>query len=165
MEQRISIITLCVSDLKKARAFYDALGWKVASEDQAEEIVAYSLQNMVLALYPWDKMVDEVKIPAERSGYSAFTIAYNLNFENEVNDMLEEAQKAGGQLIKPAEKVFWGGYSGFFSDPDGNLWEVACNPFSALGPMESFNGVALIPMQNNNFCCSSKKGDECISND
>ena len=138
MEQRISIITLCVSDLKKARAFYDALGWKVASEDQAEEIVAYSLQNMVLALYPWDKMVDEVKIPAERSGYSAFTIAYNLNFENEVNDMLEEAQKAGGQLIKPAEKVFWGGYSGFFSDPDGNLWEVAYNPFSALSPNGEF---------------------------
>ena len=138
MEQRISIITLCVSDLKKARAFYDALGWKVASEDQAEEIVAYSLQNMVLALYPWDKMVDEVKIPAERSGYSAFTIAYNLNSENEVNDVLEEAQKAGGQLIKPAEKVFWGGYSGFFSDPDGNLWEVAYNPFSALGPNGEF---------------------------
>ena len=138
MEQRISIITLCVSDLKKARAFYDALGWKVASEDQAEEIVAYSLQNMVLALYPWDKMVDEVKIPAERSGYSAFTVAYNLNSENEVNDMLEEAQKAGGQLIKPAEKVFWGGYSAFFSDPDGNLWEVAYNPFSALGPNGEF---------------------------
>ena len=87
MEQRISIITLCVSDLKKAREFYDALGWKVASEDQAEEIVAYSLQNMVLALYPWDKMVDEVKIPAERSGYSAFTIAYNLNSENEAGNL------------------------------------------------------------------------------
>ena len=75
MEQRISIITLCVSDLKKARVFYDALGWKDASEDQAEKIVAYSLQNMVWAWYPWDKIVDEVKIPAERSGYSAFTIA------------------------------------------------------------------------------------------
>lgn len=138
MEQRISIITLCVSDLKKARAFYDALGWKVASEDQAEEIVAYNLQNMALALYPWDKFVDEVKIPANRSGYSAFTIAYNVNSENEVDDMLEEAQKAGGRLIKPAEKVFWGGYSGYFSDPDGNLWEVAYNPFSALGPNGEF---------------------------
>ena len=137
MEQRISIITLGVSDLKKARAFYDALGWRVASEDQAEEIVVYDLQNIALALYPWDKLVEDAKVPSERSGYSAVTIAHNVNSEGEVNDVLEEAQKAGGKLVKPAEKAFWGGYSGYFSDPDGNLWEVAYNPFSALGPQSS----------------------------
>lgn len=138
MEQRLSIITLGVSDLKKARAFYDALGWKAASEDQAEEIVAYNLHNMALALYPCDKLVEDAKIPADRSGYSAFTIAYNVNSEAEVDQTLKEAEKAGGKIIKPAEKVFWGGYSGYFSDPDGHLWEVAHNPFSPLGPKGEF---------------------------
>lgn len=138
MEQRISIITLGVSDLKKARAFYDALGWKVASEDKTEEIVAYDLQNMTLALYPLDKLAEDAKISVERSGYSTITIAYNVNSETEVNETLEEAQKAGGKLIKAAEKVFWGGYSGYFSDPDGNLWEVAFNPFAPLGPKGEF---------------------------
>ncbi len=138
MDQRISIITLCVTNLNRARAFYDALGWKAASEQQSEEIVAYDLQNMTLALYPWDKMVEEVKIPSERSGYSAFTIAYNVRSEKEVDEILEEAKRAGGRIIKLAEKVFWGGYSGYFSDPDGNLWEVAYNPFSLLGPKGEF---------------------------
>lgn len=138
MKQRISLITLCVSDLKRARAFYDGLGWKVASEDQAEDIVVYNLQNMALALYPWRNLVDETKIQADRSGYSAFTIAHNVNSEREVDELLEEAQKAGGKIIKPAEKVFWGGYSGYFSDPDRNLWEVAFNPLSKLGPNGEF---------------------------
>jgi predicted lactoylglutathione lyase len=138
MEQRISIITLGVSDLKKARAFYDALGWKVASEDKAEEIVAYDLQNMTLALYPLSKLAEDAEIPVQRSGYSTITIAYNVNSETEVNETLEEVQKAGGKLVKAAEKVFWGGYSGYFSDPDGNLWEVAYNPFAPLGPKGEF---------------------------
>lgn len=138
MEQRLSIITLGVSDLKKARAFYDALGWQTASEEQAEEIVCYNLQNMALALYPWAKLVEDANIPADRSGYSAFTLAHNVDSEKEVEQTLEEAKKAGGKVIKPAEKVFWGGYSGYFSDPDGNLWEVAHNPFSPLGPKGEF---------------------------
>ena len=65
-------------------------------------------------------------------------IAHNVNSEGEVDELLEEAQKAGGQIIKPAEKVFWGGYSGYFSDPDRNLWEVAFNPFSKLGTNGEF---------------------------
>ncbi len=138
MEQRISIITLGVSDLKKARAFYDSLGWKVASEDKAEEIVAYDLPNMTLALYPLDKLAEDAKVTVTQSGYSTITIAYNVNSENEVDDILKEVQNAGGQLVKSAEKVFWGGYSGYFSDPDGNLWEVAYNPFSKLGPKGEF---------------------------
>lgn len=138
MQQRISIITLGVSDLKKARAFYDSLGWKVACEDQVEEIVAYNLPNMALALYPLDKLADEAKVPIRRGGYSSVIIAYNVNSESEVQDILDEAKKAGGEIVKPAEKVFWGGYSGYFSDPDENLWEVAYNPFSPLGPKGEF---------------------------
>ena len=139
MEQRLSIITLGVSDMKKSRAFYDALGWQVASEDQSEEIVAYNLQSMALALYPLDKLAEDAKIetPA-RPQYSTHTIAYNVNSEAEVDQTLKDAVTAGATLVKPAEKVFWGGYSGYFADPDGNLWEVAHNPFSALGPNGEF---------------------------
>ena len=117
MEQRLSIITLGVSDLKKSRAFFDALGWKVASEDQAEEIVAYDLINMTLALYPLDKLEEDAKVKVERQTYSAFTIAYNVRSEEEVEATLKEAVKAGGKLVKPAEKAFWGGYSGYFAGP------------------------------------------------
>ena len=144
MEQRISIITLGVSDLKKARAFYDALGWQVASEEEAENIVAYDLQSMALTLYPWEKMAEEVGIPMQRSGYSACTIAYNVRSEEEVDDTLQQAEKAGGKITKSADKAFWGGYSGYFTDVDGHVWEVAYNPFSTLGPKGEFqwNGAA-----------------------
>ncbi len=117
MEQRLSIITLGVSDLKKSRAFFDALGCKVASEDQAEKIVAYDLINMTLALYPLDKLEEDAKVKVERQTYSAFTIAYNVRSEEEVEATLKEAVKAGGKLVKPAEKAFWGGYSGYFAGP------------------------------------------------
>ena len=138
MEQRLSLITLGVADLAKARAFYDALGWKVATEDQSEAIVCYNLNNMALALYPWDKLAEDAQVPVERSGYSAITIAYNVSTEQGVDLILSEAEKAGGTIVKPAQKVFWGGYSGYFADPDGHLWEVAHNPFSSLGPNGEF---------------------------
>ena len=138
MDQRISIVTLGVSDLKRTRAFYDALGWKVASEEQADQIVAYDLISMTLCLYPLDKLGEDAKIKVNRQEYSTITLAYNVRSEEEVDAALAEAVKAGGKLIKTAEKVFWGGYSGYFADPDGNLWEVAHNPFSKLGPDGEF---------------------------
>lgn len=143
MDQRISIITLGVADLKKSRAFYEALGWKVASVKQAEEIVAFDLNAMTLALYPLDKLEEDAGVEVTKSRYSAMTIAYNVNTPEEVDSVLQEAVQAGGELVKPAEKVFWGGYSGYFADPDGTLWEVAHNPFSKLGPDGAFqwNGV------------------------
>lgn len=138
MEQRASIITLGVKDLKKSRAFYDRLGWKVASENQAEEIVAYDLQDMTLALYPIHKLEEDAKVSVGKSQYSAFTLAFNVSSESEVDSVLMEAVEAGAELIKPAEKTFWGGYSGYFADLDGTLWEVAFNPFSKLGPNGEF---------------------------
>ncbi|MEP3245945.1 MAG: VOC family protein [Sneathiella sp.] len=143
MDQRISIITLGVADLKKSRAFYEALGWQVASVQQAEEIVAFDLNAMTLALYPLDKLEEDAKVEVTKSRYSAMTIAYNVNTPEEVDSALQEAVQAGGELVKAAEKVFWGGYSGYFADPDGTLWEVAHNPFSKLGPDGTFqwNGV------------------------
>jgi predicted lactoylglutathione lyase len=138
MDQRISIVTLGVADLKKARAFYDALGWKVASEDQAEDIVAYDLIGMTLCLYPLNKLAEDAKIEIKNHEYSTITIAYNVGSEEEVDAVLEEAVRAGGKKVKTAEKAFWGGYSGYFADPDGNLWEVAHNPFAPLGPEGEF---------------------------
>lgn len=138
MDQRLSIITLGVADLKKARAFYDALGWKVASEEQADQIVAYDLINMTLCLYPIDKLGEDATIKVQSQEFSTITIAYNVRSEEEVDAALAEAVKAGGKLVKPAEKVFWGGYSGYFADPDGNLWEVAFNPFAKLGENGEF---------------------------
>ncbi len=138
MQQRLSLITLGVSDLKKARAFYDALGWQVADEKQADTVVCYNMQNMALGLYPWDKLAEDAQVPAERSGYSSVAVAHNVNSESEVDQTLVQAQKAGGKIIKPGQKVFWGGYSGYFADPDGHLWEVAYNPFSQLGPNGEF---------------------------
>ena len=138
MDQRLSIITLGVADLNKARAFYDALGWKVASEEQADQIVAYDLINMTLCLYPIDKLGEDATIKVQSQEFSTITIAYNVRSEEEVDAALAEAVKAGGKLVKPAEKVFWGGYSGYFADPDGNLWEVAFNPFAKLGENGEF---------------------------
>ncbi len=138
MEQRLSIITLGVQDLAISRAFYDALGWKIASEEQSEEIVTYDLISMTLALYPLNKLEEDVTVNVKPQKHSTFTIAYNVGSPEDVETTLLEAVSAGGKLVKPAEKAFWGGYSGYFSDPDGYLWEVAHNPFSQLGPKGEF---------------------------
>lgn len=144
MEQRLSIITLGVADLAKSKSFYDALGWKVASDESVEEIVAYDLQSMALALYPWEKLAADAKVPTQRTGYSAFSIAHNLNSPEEVCELLAKIEAAGGAILKPASKAFWGGFSGCFADPDGHIWEVAHNPFAKLGPNGEFqwNGVS-----------------------
>ncbi|MGH1376255.1 MAG: VOC family protein [Alphaproteobacteria bacterium] len=138
MEQRLSIITIGVSDLKKARAFYDSLGWKIASDAQAEEIIAYDLISMTLCLYPIEKLAKDANIEIQKQQYSTTTIAYNVRNEAEVDTTLDEVKKAGGTIIKPAQKAFWGGYSGYFADPDGNLWEVAFNPHAPLGQNGEF---------------------------
>ncbi|PIQ97994.1 MAG: glyoxalase [Nitrospinae bacterium CG11_big_fil_rev_8_21_14_0_20_56_8] len=138
MEQRLSLITLGVSDLKRARAFYDALGWKSASEEHSEEVVAYNLQSMALCLYPLEMLSRDAGISCGPSGNSVFSIAHNVASELEVDQTLIEAERAGGKIIKPGHEVFWGGYVGYFADPDGHLWEVAYNPFFPLGPKGEF---------------------------
>lgn len=144
MEQRLSIITLGVRDIKKSKAFYDALGWKSSSSQSSEEIVAYDLTAMTLALYPLQKLAEDANIQVEATAHSTITLAYNVSTEEDVETTLTEAVNAGGNIVKPAEKAFWGGYSGYFADPDGTLWEVACNPFSKLGENGEFqwNGVS-----------------------
>jgi len=141
MEQRMSIITLGVSNLKQSRSFYERLGWKVATEQQAENIVAFNLQSFVLALYPRVGLAEDVGIDVNASTSPTFTLAYNVNSEDEVDKVINEARSIGAKIIKEPQKVFWGGYSSYFSDPDGYLWEVAFNPYSKLENDGSFKWV------------------------
>lgn len=140
MDQRLSIVTLGVDDLARSRLFYEALGWAVATEEQSDSIVAFNLNGLALALYPKHKLRQEVPTAiADAPGHPPFTLAYNVGSPAEVDAVLAEAQAAGARIVKPAAKVFWGGYSGYFADPDDILWEVAHNPFATLGADGSFS--------------------------
>lgn len=145
MEQRMSILTLGVSDLKRSRSFYERLGWKTATEKQADEIVAFNLQSFVLALYPREGLAEDVGSGAGSEadseplrGRPSFTLAYNVHSEEEVDRVIEEARGIGARIVKEPRKVFWGGYSSYFADPDGYLWEVAFSPYSRPGKDGSF---------------------------
>ena len=140
MEQRLSIITLTVDDLARARAFYEALGWRVASDAAAAEIVCFTLNGIGFALYPRHRFREEIGVAdlsCEADG--GVVLAYNVRSRDEVARVLDEAVKAGGTLMKPAADVFWGGHSGHFRDPDGHIWEVAFNPFSPLDDSGNFS--------------------------
>lgn len=127
MEQRISIVTLGVSDLDRSRIFYERLGWH-RSKASAEGIIFFQAGGMVLALYPRAELAKDAAIPGDGQGFGGMTLAYNTRSRDEVNSVLAEAESAGARVLKPAQEAFWGGYSGYFSDPDGFLWEVAWNP-------------------------------------
>ncbi|MEH0155889.1 VOC family protein [Limibacter armeniacum] len=132
MRQKINIITLGVTNLEKSLDFYEkGLGWK-RSEASQGDIVFFQLGGIVLALYPKEKLAEDVTVPSNGNGFSGITIAYNTKSELEVDEVLKEVEMLGAKIIKPAQKVFWGGYSGYFSDPDGHLFEVAYNPFVAF---------------------------------
>jgi len=127
MEQRVSIITLGVTDLKRSREFYERLGWR-RSFTKAEGVVFFQAGGMALALYPRDDLAKDANIAPEGHGFNAISLAYNARSREEVDSVLKEAAAAGGKILKPAHEAFWGGYSGYFADPDGFLWEVAWNP-------------------------------------
>ena len=129
MEPRISIVTLGVSDLARSVEFYrDGLGL-VLYDENTESIAFFQNKGTWLALYPREALAADVGIPTEGSGFSGVTLAHNLRSKEEVDELLEVAVSAGATLVKPAQDTFWGGYSGYFSDPDGYLWEIAWNPF------------------------------------
>ena len=128
MEPRISIITLGVSDLPRAVEFYrDGLGLPLLDEN-TESIAFFKNQGTWLSLYPREALAADVGIDTEGSGFSGVTLAHNVRSREEVDALLDVAVKAGATLVKPAEDAFWGGYSGYFADPEGYLWEVAWNP-------------------------------------
>ncbi len=131
MEQRVSIITLGVADLKRSSEFYEHLGWR-RSMAKAENIVFFQAGGMAVALYPRHELAKDANIAPDGHGFCGVALAYNTRNRAEVNSALGDATAAGARLIKPAQEAFWGGYSGYFSDPDGFLWEVAWNPFFAI---------------------------------
>ncbi len=126
----ITLITLGVADLARSRAFYAALGWEAA---QAQEgVVFIQLAGQVLALFGIDDLADDMKAARGSLGKGAVTLARNLATEAEVDAAFAEALAAGARALKAPEKVFWGGYSGYYADPDGHVWELAMNPFWPL---------------------------------
>jgi uncharacterized protein len=131
MEQRISLITLGVSDLDQARAFYERLGWK-RSLRQAEGVAFFQTGGMALSLFPRQDLAKDAQVSAQGAGFPGFALGFNTRSKQEVDEILRHAERAGGRIVKPAQDAFWGGYSGYFSDPDGFLWEVAWNPGFAM---------------------------------
>lgn len=131
MDQRLTIVTLGVGNLDRSRAFYlDGLGWSEVDQP-SEEIVFIQMSGMVLGLYPIDALAEDIGIsPPAAPTMGGVTLAYNTSSEAETDEALATAVGAGARLIKPAQKVFWGGYSGYFADPDNHLWEVAFNPYT-----------------------------------
>jgi uncharacterized protein len=127
VEQRVSIITLGVANLKRSREFYERPGWR-RSMAEAEGIVFFQAGGMALALFPRDELAKDANIAPDGSGFKGISLAYNTRNRAEVDSILEDAEAAGARLLKPAQEAVWGGYSGYFSDPDGFLWEVAWNP-------------------------------------
>ena len=127
MEQRMSLITLGVADLKRSREFYERLGWQ-RSKAKAQGIIFFQLGGMAFALFPRNELAKDANVPSEGHGFSGLSLAYNARNREEVDSVLAQAEAAGAKILKPAQEAFWGGYSGYFSDPDGFLWEVAWNP-------------------------------------
>ena len=132
MEQRISVITLGVADLERARDFYEkGLGWKI-SGDEGGSICFFQVGGSVFGLYPKASLAKEAPFLSQCEGFGGITLAYNTRDKKEVDDTLKLAEVAGAKILKEADEVFWGGYSGYFADPDGYPWEVAWNPFWKL---------------------------------
>jgi len=144
MQPRISAITLGVSDLPRARRFYEeGLGWRPSTTSN-EHIVFFDLGGTVFALFSREQLADDAKLafaPGDPAVFGGFTLAHNVKAKPEVDLILSTAVAAGARLLKPAADTFWGGYSGYFADPDGHAWEVGWNPHWPLTP----NGQVLLP--------------------
>ena len=145
MEQRLSLVTLGVTDVPAARAFYEALGW-TCDTDPALDVAFFQLGGIALAV--WDRTpLAEDSTVTDRGGFGGVTLAYNVRAPEEVDAVLAEAEAAGATIGRPGAKTFWGGYSGVFVDPDGHPWEVAHNPHWTIEATarcgSSGHGVAL----------------------
>jgi uncharacterized protein len=126
MEQRLSLVTLGVSDLDRAKAFYEALGWQPHPGD--DDVVFFQAGGFVLALWGREELAEDSAV-ADSDGWGGVTLAQNVRSPAEVDAVLSQAEAAGARIGRPGAETFWGGYSGVFVDPDGHPWEVAHNPF------------------------------------
>lgn len=135
MKPRISMITLGVSDMERSVKFYEE-GLGFPRLESPATVAFFTLNGSWLGLYGRDALAEDATVSADGSGFNSFAIAHNVASEAQVDEVISEAMAAGAELVKPAQKVFWGGYSGYFKDPDGHLWEVAHNPFQWIGPKD-----------------------------
>jgi catechol 2,3-dioxygenase-like lactoylglutathione lyase family enzyme len=128
MDPRISLITLGVDDLERATDFYhDGLDLPIA-DASTDDITFFDTHGTTLALYGRDSLAADATIPADGTGFAGIALAHNVDSKARVDAVLDEAETAGATIVKPAQDAFWGGYSGYFTDPDDHLWEVAWNP-------------------------------------
>lgn len=137
---RIGLVTLGVEDFARAKSFYMAMGLRPSSAS-TDGISFFDIGTVVLALYGHAALAEDAGVPVTVPGFRGVTLAWNVASEAEADAALAQAIACGARLVKPAQRVFWGGYSGYFADPDGHLWEVAYNPFFGLQP----NGRVELP--------------------
>jgi uncharacterized protein len=127
MEQRLSLVTLGVRDLAQSRGFYERMGWK-AHKASTNEIAFFPANGFVFGLFPRVALAKDAGVLDDGSGFRAVTLAYNTRSKADVDKVMADAERAGGRIVKRPHDTFWGGYSGYFADPDSHLWEVAFNP-------------------------------------
>ena len=131
MNQHFHIITLGVRDFKVSYEFYTTkLGWKPSGSQ--DDIAFFQAGGAALAIYPREKLAEDALTSSEGSGFSGFSLAYNAQSESEVDEIISDLKSKGVKILKEPQKVFWGGYSSYFADPDDFRWEVAYNPFFAF---------------------------------
>ena len=126
MKQRVNLLTLGVTDLGRARAFYEALGWETGAEP-GDDVVFFQAGEMVLALWDRARLAEDSVVP-DGGGWGGITLALNFGSPAEVDATIEEARAAGAEILREPAETFWGGYSAVFADPEGHPWEVAHNP-------------------------------------
>jgi catechol 2,3-dioxygenase-like lactoylglutathione lyase family enzyme len=131
MEQRVSLVTLGVADLDRARRFYEALGWRSDSKPD-QGVVFFQAVGIVLALWSREELAQDCAVEDGGAAFGGIALAYNVRSPEEVDAVLAEAENAGGRVARRGAPTFWGGYSGVFLDPDDHPWEIAHNPFWTL---------------------------------
>ncbi len=143
LQQRISFITLGVSDLAQSRSFYEqGLGWTPSKRGSSAGVVFFQMGGgLVLALFPKDALAKDAGIANDGQGFRGISLAHNVHQRHQVADVLALAEQASGKIVKPAQDTSWGGHAGYFADPDGILWEVAWNPHFELTP----DGQMILP--------------------
>lgn len=134
MQPRISMITLGVKNLEQSVKFYQKLGFTRQNND--ESVAFFALNGTWLGLFGYDALAEDAKISSEGNGFRGFSLSHNVQSETEVDSVFAQAVKAGAVVTKIPQKVFWGGYNGYFKDPEGYLWEIAYNPFMWIGPKD-----------------------------
>jgi catechol 2,3-dioxygenase-like lactoylglutathione lyase family enzyme len=126
VEQRLTLLTLGVADYERAKAFYEALGWRVALD--IEETAFFEAGGTILTLWGRDKLAADMRVPDDGARWSGIALAHNVRSRDEVHAVIEQARALGAEITREPEDTFYGGFAGVFRDPDGHVWEVAWNP-------------------------------------